>query len=164
MPRRRGNTPEHARGGCRAQEATVRSLVADALKGTHEAHAAAQHDPAGSARTFLGEAALLAVRALNGLGAPTLLPVMHRIVNAVQPGLIGPEASLHGYWMEWCTFNRPGRPLSMGDNLLHALRARCPRDAAPYLSQARATYPGGVSRLDAALNLLQADPPVRRRV
>ena len=38
--------------------------------------------------------------------------------------------------------------------LLHALRTRCPRDAAPYLNQARATYPGGVSELDAALHLL----------
>ena len=27
--------------------------------------------------------------------------------------------------------------------LLHALRARCPGDTAPYLNQARATYPGG---------------------
>ena len=38
--------------------------------------------------------------------------------------------------------------------LLHALRTRCSRDAAPYLNQARATYPGGVSELDAALHLL----------
>ena len=41
--------------------------------------------------------------------------------------------------------------------LLHALRTRYPGDAAPYLNQARATYPGGVSELDAALHLLQ--PP-----
>ena len=38
--------------------------------------------------------------------------------------------------------------------LLHALRTRCPGDTAPYLNQARATYPGGVSELDAALHLL----------
>ena len=38
--------------------------------------------------------------------------------------------------------------------LLHTLRERCPRDAAPYLNQALATYPGGVSELDAALHLL----------
>ena len=38
--------------------------------------------------------------------------------------------------------------------LLHALRTRCPGDMAPYLNQARATYPGGVSELDAALHLL----------
>ena len=44
--------------------------------------------------------ALLAVRGLNGVGAPALLPAMHRIVNAVRPGLIGPEAALYGYWME----------------------------------------------------------------
>ena len=41
--------------------------------------------------------------------------------------------------------------------LLHALRTRYPGDAAPYLNQARATYPGGVSELDAALHLLH--PP-----
>ena len=35
----------------------------------HEAHAAAEHDLAGSARAFLSEAALPAVRALNGAGA-----------------------------------------------------------------------------------------------
>ena len=39
--------------------------------------------------------------------------------------------------------------------LLPALRTRCPGDTAPYLNQARATYPGGVSELDAALDLLQ---------
>ena len=41
--------------------------------------------------------------------------------------------------------------------LLHALRTRCPGDTALYLNQARATYPGGVSELDAALHLLH--PP-----
>ena len=41
--------------------------------------------------------------------------------------------------------------------LLHALRMRYPGDAAPYLNQARATYPGGVSELDAAPHLLH--PP-----
>ena len=141
----------------------------------HEAHAAAQHDPAGSARAFLSEAALPDVRALNGAGAPTLLPAMPRMVNAIRPGLISPEAVLYGDWMEWRTSNRSGRPLSMGDTmrltgagsamslhssapaLLHALRTRCPGDTAPYLNQARATYPGGVSQLDAALHLLH--PP-----
>ena len=75
------------------------------------------------------------------------------------------------HWMEWRTSNRSGRPLSMGDTLrlmgagsamslhssapalLHALRTRCPGDTAQYLNQARATYPGGVSELDAALHL-----------
>ena len=33
MPRRRGNGPEHARARRRAQEATVSSLVADAVTG-----------------------------------------------------------------------------------------------------------------------------------
>ena len=41
--------------------------------------------------------------------------------------------------------------------LLHALRARCPGDGAPYLNQARDTCPGGVSELDTALKVL--DPP-----
>ena len=97
---------------------------------------------------------------------------MHRIVNAIQPGLIGPEAALYGHWMEWRESNRSGRPLSMADTLrltgagsamslrssapalLHALTTRYPGDTAPYLNQARATYPGGVFELDAALHLL----------
>ena len=172
MPLRQGDGPEHARARRRAQEAAVRGLVADAVTEAHEAHAAAQHDPAGSARAFLSEAALPAVRALNGGGAPTLLPAMHRIANAIQLGLITPEAALYGHWMEWRTSNRSGWPLSMGDTLrltgagsamslhssaqalLHALRTRCPRDTSRYLNQARATCPGGVSELDAALHLL----------
>ena len=70
--------------------------MADAVTEAHKAHAAAQHDPAGSTRTFLGEAALPAVRTLDGAGTPTPLPVMHQIVNALRPGLIGPEAALYG--------------------------------------------------------------------
>ena len=149
--------------------------MANAVTEAHEAHTAAQHDPARSARTFLGEAALPSIRALSGAGAPTLLLAMHRIVNVIWPGLIGPQAAFYGHRMEWRTFNRSGRPLSMGDTLrltgtgsatslnssapalLHALRARCPGDGAPYLNQARATYPKGVSELDAALHLLH--PP-----
>ena len=110
----------------------VRGLVVDAVTEAHE------HNPAGSARAF---------RALNGAGGPTLLPAIHRIVNAVQPGLISPEAALYGHWMEWLTSNRSGRPLSMEDTkrptgagsamslhssapaLLHALRTCCPGDA-----------------------------------
>ena len=175
MPRRRGDGPGHTRARRRAWEAAVRGLVADAVAEAHEAHAAARCDLEGSARAFLNETALPAVRALNGAGAPTLLPAMHRIVNAVRPGLISPEAALYGHWMEWRESNRSGRPLSMGDTLrltgarsamslrssapalLHALRTRYPVDAAPYLNQARATYPGGVSELDAALHLLH--PP-----
>ena len=175
-------SPTGGRAGARqarrqAQEAAVRGLVADAVTEAHEAHAAAQHEPAGSARAFLSGAALPAVRALNGAGAPTLLPAMHGIVNTVRPGLISPEAALYGHWMEWRTPHRSGRPLSMGDTmrltgagsamslhssapaLLHALRTLCPGDTAPYLNQARATYPGGVSELDAALHLLH--PPDR---
>ena len=77
--------------------------------------------------------------------------------------------------MEWRESNRLGRPLSMGDTLrltgagsamslhssapaqLHALRTRYPGDTARYLNQARATYPKGVSELDAALHFLH--PP-----
>ena len=169
MTRQRGDGPGHARARRQAQEATVRGLVADAVA---EAHAAARRDPTGSARAFLNETALLAVRALNGAGAPTLLPAMHRIVNAIQPGLIGPEAALYGHCMEWREANWSGQPLSMGDTLrlmgagsamslrssapalLHALRTRYPGDTAPYLNQARSTYLGGVSELDAALHLL----------
>ena len=175
MPRQRGDGPGHARACRQAQEAAVRGLVADAVTEAHEAHAAAPGDPAGSARAFLSETALPAVRALNGAGAPALLLAMHRIVDAVQPGLISPEAALYGHWMEWRESNRSGRPLSKGDTLrltgagsamtlrssapalLHTLRTRCPGDTAPYLNQARATYPGGVSELDAALHLLH--PP-----
>ena len=145
--------------------------MADAVAEAHEAHAAARRDLKGSARAFLNETALPAVRALNGAGAPTLLPAMHRIVNTVRLELISPEAALYGHWMEWHESNWSGRPLSMGDtlqltgagsamslrssapDLLHALRTRYPGDAAPYLDQARATYPGGVYELDAALHL-----------
>ena len=172
MPCRQGDGPGHARARRRAQEAAVRGLVADAVTEAHEAHAAAWHDLAGSASAFLSEAALPAVRALNGAETPALLPAMHRIVNAVQPGLISPVAALYGHWMQWRKSNRSGRPLSMVDTLpltgagsamslcssapapLDALRKRCPGDTAPYLNQARATYPGGVSALDAALHLL----------
>ena len=172
MPRRQGDGPGHARARRKAQEATVRGLVADAGVEAHEAHAAGRRDLTGSARAFLNETALPAVRALNGAEAPTLLPAMHRIVNAIQPGLISPEAALYGHSMEWHESHRSGRPLSMGDTLrltgagsamslrssapalLHALRTRYPGDTAPYLNQAGATYPGGVSELDAALYLL----------
>ena len=175
MQHRRGEGPGHARARRQAQDATVRGLVADAVAEAHEAHAAARRDLTGSARAFLNETALPAVRALKGAGAPTLLLAMHRIVNPIQPGLIGPEAALYGHWMEWRESNRSGRRLSMGDTLrltgagsavslrrsapvlLHALRTRYLGDTAPCLHQARATYPGGVSELDAALHLLH--PP-----
>ena len=175
MSRRPGDRPGHTKARRKAQEAAVWGLVAKAVAEAHEAHAAARCDLTGSARAFLNETALPAVRALNGAGAPTLLPAMHRIVNAVQRGLISPDAALYGHWMEWRESNRSGRPLSMGDTLrltgagpamslrssapalLHALRTRYPGDAAPYLNRARATYPGGVSELDAALHLLH--PP-----
>ena len=117
MPRQRGNGPDHAKARRRAQEATVRSLLADAVTEAHKGHAATQHDPPGSARTFLNEAALPSVRALNGAGAPTLLAAMRQIVIVVRPRLIGPEAVLYRYWMEWHTSNRSGLPLSMGDTL-----------------------------------------------
>ena len=172
MPRRRGDGPGHARACRKAQEAAVRALVADAVAVAHEAYAAARRDLTGSARALLNETALPAVRALNGAGAPTLLWAMHRIVNTVRPGVISPEAALYGHWMELHESNRSGQPLSLEDTLqltgagsamslrssapalLHALRTRYPGDMAPYLNQARATYPGRVSDLDAALHLL----------
>ena len=138
----------------------------------HAAHAAALHDPAGSTRIFLGKAALPAVRPLNEAGAPTLLPAIHRVVNAVRPGLVGPEAALYGYWMGWRTSNQSGRPLSMADALrltgegsatclhssapalLHALRTRHSMDLAPYVNRGQARYRGGMSELDAWLHLL----------
>ena len=164
-----------ARARRQAQKATVRGLVADAVAKAHEPHVTAQRDPTGSARAFLKETALPAVLTLNEAGAPTLLPEMHRIVNAVQPGLISPEGAPYGHWMEWRESNRSRRPLSMADTLrltgagsamslrssapalLHALRTRYPGDTAPCLNQAPATYPGEVSELDAALDLLH--PP-----
>ena len=172
MPRRRGDGPGHARARRKAQEAAVRGLVADAVA---EAHAAARRDLTGSARAFLNETALPAVRALNGAEAPTLLLAMHRIVNTVQSGLISPEAALYRHWVEWHESNRSGGPMSNGDTLqltgvgsamslrssapalLHAPRTCYPGDATPYLNQAQATYPGGVSALDAVLHLLH--PP-----
>ena len=60
--------------------------MANAVTEANQPQAAAQHDTAGSARTLLGEAALLAVRALNGAGAPTLLPAMQTIMNAIPVG------------------------------------------------------------------------------
>ena len=165
MPRRRGKGQKHARGRCRAQEATVRALVAGAVAAAHAAHDAALLDPAGGARTFLGKDTLLVVRAWNGAGAPALLLAIHRIVNAVQLGLVGPKAALYRYWMEWRMSNQSGRPLSIGDALrltgeesssslhssapalLNALRTRQFGDAAPYLNQAHATYPKGCASL-----------------
>ena len=96
MPRRRGNGPEHACSCRGAQEATVWDLVAGVVAEAHAAHAAAPHNQAGSARAFFDEAALLVVLALNGAGALTLLPAMHRVMNAVRPGLVDPEAALYG--------------------------------------------------------------------
>ena len=74
----------------------MRGLVAGEVAEAHAAHAAALHDPAGSARVFLGVAALPAVKALNGAGALKLRPAMHRLVNAVSLGLADPEAALYG--------------------------------------------------------------------
>ena len=149
MPRRRGDGLGHARARCRAQEAAVRGLVADAVTEAHKAHAAARRDPAGSARACLSEAALPAVRALNGAGAPALLPAMHRIVNAVQPGLNSPEAALYGHWMVWRESNWSGRPLSLGDTLqlTGTGSAMSLRSSAPALLHAlRTPRPGGTAR------------------
>ena len=154
------------------EEATVQGLVAGVLAEAHAARLPPCTTRRACPRIFHGEAALRAVRILNGAGAPTLLQAMHRVVNAVRSGLIGCEVALYGQLMKWRRSNQSGRPLSMGNDLrltgegwatplhssdpalLHALRTRHSMDAVPYLNQARATYPGGVCKLDAALHLL----------
>ena len=96
-------------------------------------------------------------------------------MNAVRLGFVDPKAALYGYWLQWRTLNESGRPLLMGDalqltgersatslhssapSLVNALTTRLSTDAATYLNQAPATYPEGVSELDAALHLLH--PP-----
>ena len=179
MPGGKQNRPEHAQARRRAPEAIVRGLVAGAAAEAHTAHALP--DLTGSARAFLGEAALPAVWALNGAGSLRVLPAMHRIVKGVRPGLVEPRAVLYGSWMEGRKSNQSGRPLSMGDALrltsdgsatslhsstpalLHALRTRLSMDETPYLNQARDRYPGAVSELNAALHLLHPadeDPEV----
>ena len=74
MPRRRGDGPGHTRACRRAQEAAVRGLVADAVAEAHEAHAAARCDLEGSARAFLNETALPAVRGPERSGGPYAAP------------------------------------------------------------------------------------------
>ena len=173
MPRRRGNGLEYVTARRQAREATVWGLVAGAVAKAQAAHAAALHDLAGRPRAFLGEAALRAVHAPNREGSATLLTAMHRVVNGIWLGLIGPEAALYGYWIEWRTSNQLGVHLSMRDSLrlmgegsttslhssapalLQALRTRHSMDAALYLNQAGVTYRAGVSKLDAGLHLLQ---------
>ena len=103
--------PEHARARRRAHEAAVRGLVADAVTEAHEAHAAAQHDPAGSARAFLSKAALPAIRAVNGAGAPTLLPCLQKLVplgSALSP--LRWRGKLRRSWVEGVYKHKP-RPL-----------------------------------------------------
>ena len=68
MPGQRGDGPEHAGARPRTLEATVRGLVAGAVADLHAAHAATLQDVTGSAKAFLGEAPLPALRALNGGG------------------------------------------------------------------------------------------------
>ena len=89
-------------------------LVAGAVTNAHAAHAAPWQDAAGSMRTFLREAALLAVRALNGAGSPTLLPAMHQVMNTVPPGLFNLEAAPYGFLTEWQTSKQAVRHLLMG--------------------------------------------------
>ena len=126
MPRRRGDGPGHTRARRRAQEAAVRGLLADAVAEAHEAHAAARCDLEGSARAFLNETALPAVRALNRAGAPTLLPAMHRIVNAVRPGAHqpggGPLQALDGVARVQSVGPAPvhgGHPAADGSRVCH---------------------------------------------
>ena len=110
---------------------------------------------------------------LTNARAPRALPFCGSTCSCWSPHqLHTAEAALYGHWMEWRESKRSGRPLSMGDTLqltgagsamslrssapalLHDLRTHYPGDTAPYLNQARATYPGGVCEPDAALDLL----------
>ena len=112
------------------QEAAVRGLVADAPVEAHEAHAAARRDLTGSARAFLNKTALPAIRALNGAGAPTLLPAMNLIVNAVQLGLISSEAALYGHWMVGLAAVHGGYPAADGSRVCHVPPQQRPSPAA----------------------------------
>ena len=150
----------------------MQGLEAGALAKAHAAHATAVQDPTGSARAFVGEAALPAAQPLNRAGVLTLLPAMHWVLNAVRARLVDPEAALYGNWMESRTSNKLGRPLSMKDAprltsegsatfphssasaLQHALRTRLSMEAAPYLNQAWARYHREMCELYAALHLL----------
>ena len=87
MPRRRGDGPGHTRARRRAQEVAVRGLVADAVAEAKEAHAAARCDLEGSARAFLNETALPAVRALNGAGPsdPFCTPLSVAVEQRLNP-------------------------------------------------------------------------------
>ena len=109
------NGPTRAR--CRAREAVERDRVAGAVAQAHSAHAAALQDLGGSMRTFLCKAALPAVWALRGARALTLLPAMHRILNAVRPGLLDPGAAFCGLWIERHLSYQAGLPLLIGDTL-----------------------------------------------
>ena len=151
----------------------MRGLVARAVVEDHAAHAAAAQDAAGSMGTFLYDAAFPDVRALNRAGALRLLSAMLRVSKTVRAGLVDPEAAPYGICREWQTPNWTSQPLLMGHALqltgegsaiplrstapalLHLLRARHSADDAPYLNQARGTYPLGVSALEAALHLLR---------
>ena len=89
-------------------------LIAGMVAKAHAAHAAALHDPTGSARILLGEAALRAFRGLNGAGALTLLPAMHRVVNAVRSGLVDPEAASMATAWSRARPNSPAGPSQWG--------------------------------------------------
>ena len=166
MPRRMREGLEHAGARRRSQEATVQGLVAGAVLEAHAAHAAPLHNLAGSARTFRCEAAFPAVRALNGAGAPTLLPAMNRVFSACLAGALrsqsGPLRALYGANVQPVgpAPVNSGCPAADGRRVGHLPPqqrpgpASCPEDAAPYLNQARATYPEDSSELDAALHLL----------
>ena len=92
----------------------MRDLAAGAVAEAHAPHAAASHNPAGRMRTFLLDAVLPTIRALNGASALSLLPAMHQLMNAVGLGLVDPKVAPYELWMEWDTSNQTSRLMSMG--------------------------------------------------
>ena len=168
MPPRRGNGPEHTSARRQAQEAAVRGLVA------YEPRPDSVHDPLHRREQRRGPRPVQGADCRGGSLAEESPRAARRVVlgSSVRLVRLRHRVRLYGHRMEWRTSIRSGWPLSMEDTLqltgagsamslhssapalLHALRTRCPGDATAYLNQARATYPGGVSELDAALHLL----------
>ena len=122
--------------------------------------------------TFLNGAAIPALGSLKVAGAPTLLPGMLWVVKPMRSQLVAPKAAPYAIWKQWHTYNWTGWPLSMGEALrltgkklatslgssapalLHPLRALYSVDEAPFLNQAGARSPRGVSELNAAVHFL----------
>ena len=134
----------------------MRDLVAGAVGEAHAAHVA-QHGLEDSMRAFLSDAALSAIRALNGGGSPHAAPENIPGGECRAPATRGsPDGPL--WVLDEVAHLQPvssapvdGRcaptdrqkavpsPPQQRRSLLHALRTHLSTDAAPYLNQARAT-------------------------